>query len=558
MMSKQDLRDLQRAWEDGPVKAALDAKGERKASFETPSGIPIERLYTPPEFEDQDSSYQDDLGFPGQFPFTRGKDPLGYRGAHWLFMQYAGFGDAAEANKRYRFLLEQGQTGMSIALDLPTQIGLDSDDPMADGEVGKVGVAIDSLEDLETMFNGIPLDKPGQISFVANAMSVVGLAMFIALAKKQGVPCQDITLRIQNDVLKEFISRGTYIFPPEPSLRLSTDLIVYCAENHPNWLPLTLCGYHLREAGSDAVQEVAYSIANGLAYMDAVAARGVDVEKVLPQLSAFMSVNLNFFEEIAKFRAMRRLWARVAGERYGVSDTSKLTLSLVNFTAGSSLTAQQPLNNIVRVAIECLAGVLGGCQSLFPCSMDEAYCTPTEAAVKVALRTQQIIAHETGIGATIDPMGGSYYLESLTDSIEKRAREELNKIDEIGGAAKAIESDYFRKEIDRTAYKWQRQVDRGEQLIVGVNCFQETEEPPMEIFTPPAGAQDRQIAKLNRLKERRDSMRVDAALAQVAKAAASDENTVPALVEAVDAYATLGEICSTLRGVFGDYQESGF
>jgi methylmalonyl-CoA mutase N-terminal domain/subunit len=558
MMDHQDLKYLRKAWEQGPVDAALKDKGERKTSFETPSDIPVARLYSPEDLEDKGFNYERDLGFPGQFPFTRGKDPIGYRGAHWLFMQYAGYGDAKEANKRYRFLLAQGQTGMSIALDLPTQIGLDSDDPMADGEVGKIGVAIDSLEDFEALFEGIPLSKPGQISFVANAMSVVGLAMFIALAKKQGVPCRDITLRIQNDVLKEFISRGTYIFPPEPSLRLSTDLIVYCAENHPNWLPLTLCGYHLREAGSDAVQEVAYSIANGLAYMDAAAARGVDMEKVLPQLSAFMSVNLNFFEEIAKFRAMRRLWARVAGKRYNISDTSKLALSLVNFTAGSTLTAQQPMNNIVRVAIECMAGVLGGCQSLFPCSMDEAYCTPTEAAVKVALRTQQIIAHETGIGDTVDPMGGSYFLESLTDSIEERAMEELDKIEKMGGAAKAIENSYFRRQIDVSAYKWQRRVDSGEQQIVGVNAFKETEETPMEIFTPPAGAQERQIAKLNRLKKQRDGARVKAALEQVAKAAASNENTVPALVEAVGAYATLGEICSTLRGVLGDYEESGF
>ena len=404
-MSEQKIGEQLSLWEQGPVERELKARGERKESFTTPSGIEVKRLYTPLDLAELGQDYNRDLGFPGQFPFTRGKDPLGYRAAHWLFMQYAGFGDAAEANKRYRYLLAHGGTGISIALDLPTQLGLDSDDPLADGEVGRIGVALDSLQDVETVFKGIPLDQPRQISLVANAMSVVGLAMFIALAKKQEVDPAKITLRIQNDILKEFISRGTYIYPPGPSLRLSCDLIEYCARNHPNWLPLTLCGYHLREAGSDAVQEVAFSLADGLAYLDEVASRGVDLEKVLPQLSAFMSVNMNFMEEIAKFRVMRRLWARLAKERYGVKDQDKLTLALVNFTAGSTLTAQQPMNNAVRVAIECLAGVLGGCQSLFPCSYDEAYCTPTEESVKLALRTQQIIAHETGLADTIDPPG---------------------------------------------------------------------------------------------------------------------------------------------------------
>ena len=397
----------------------LKTKSERAENFATPSGIEVKRLYTPLDTEEAGQEYGRDLGFPGQFPFTRGKDALGYRSNHWLFMQYAGFGDAVEANKRYRYLLAQGGAGISIALDLPTQMGMDSDDPLADGEVGRIGVALDSLDDVETVFKGIPLDQPRQISLVANAMSTVGLAMFIALAKKQGVDPSKITLRIQNDILKEFISRGTYIYPPGPSLKLSCDLIEYCARNHPNWLPLTLCGYHIREAGSDAVQELAVSLADGLAYLDEVAARGADMEKVLPRLSAFMAVNMNFMEEIAKFRVMRRLWARLAKKRYNVTDPDKLGLALVNFTAGSTLTAQQPMNNVVRVAIECLAGVLGGCQSLFPCSYDEAYCTPTEESVKLALRTQQIIAHETGLADTIDPLGGSYYLESLTEELEK-------------------------------------------------------------------------------------------------------------------------------------------
>ncbi|MCB2228833.1 MAG: methylmalonyl-CoA mutase [Desulfarculaceae bacterium] len=556
-MSKDRLGEQLSLWEEGPVAKALQARGERKDSFATPSGIPVKRLYTPLDVEAAGQDYVEDLGFPGRFPFTRGKDPLGYRAAPWLFMQYAGFGDAAEANKRYRYLLAQGGAGISIALDLPTQLGLDSDDPLADGEVGRIGVALDSLQDLETVFEGIPLDQPRQISLVANAMSVVGLAMFIALAKKQGVDPDQITLRIQNDILKEFISRGTYIYPPEPSLRLSCDLIEYCANHHPNWLPLTLCGYHLREAGSDAVQEVAFSLADGLAYLDEVARRGANLDAVLPQLSAFMSCNMNFMEEIAKFRVMRRLWARLAKERYGVSDPDKLGLSLVNFTAGSTLTAQQPMNNVVRVAIECLAGVLGGCQSLFPCSYDEAFCTPTEESVKLALRTQQIIAHETGLADTIDPLGGSYFLESLTEQIEAKVRELLAEVESQGGAVKCIDNQWFRRAIDETAYEWQTKVDAGEQVVVGVNAFTEEDDPPIAIFRPPAEAQERQIAKLKALRASRDQAKVDAALEGVAAAAREGVNTVPAITAAVEAYATIGEICGTMGQVFGLYRESG-
>ncbi|MCF8034287.1 MAG: methylmalonyl-CoA mutase [Desulfarculaceae bacterium] len=556
-MSEQQIAKQLSLWEQGPMERELQARGERKESFATPSGIEVKRLYTPLDLEQAGQDYNRDLGYPGQFPFTRGKDPLGYRANHWLFMQYAGFGDAAEANKRYRYLLAHGGTGISIALDLPTQLGLDSDDPLADGEVGRIGVALDSLQDLETVFDGIPLDQPRQISLVANAMSSVGLAMFVALAKKQGVDPAKITLRIQNDILKEFISRGTYIYPPGPSLRLSCDLIEYCARNHPNWLPLTLCGYHLREAGSDAVQEVAISLADGLAYLDEVAERGVDLEKVLPQLSAFMSVNMNFMEEIAKFRVMRRLWARLAKERYGVKDPDKLGLALVNFTAGSSLTAQQPMNNVVRVAIECLAGVLGGCQSLFPCSYDEAFCTPTEESVKLALRTQQIIAHESGLADTIDPLGGSYFLESLTEQIEAKVRELLDETEKQGGAVKCIENQWFRRQIDESAYEWQKKVDAGEQVVVGVNAFTEDVEPAIEIFRPPVEAQQRQINKLKTLRASRDPDLVEAALNKVAAAAREGSNTIPAMVEAVEAYATIGEICGTMAQVFGLYRESG-
>ncbi|MBU2516130.1 MAG: methylmalonyl-CoA mutase [Proteobacteria bacterium] len=554
-MDKEKLASLYRQWNEGLVEQALKKTPERPGCGQTPAGIPIKQIYTPLDLEEGGFDYVRDLGFPGQFPFTRGRDPLGYRSNYWLFMQYAGFGDAEEANKRYRYLLSQGQAGISVAFDLPTQVGLDSDDPMADGEVGKIGVAVSSLQDLETVFDGIPLNKLRQISLVANGMSAIMLAMFIALAEKQGVPVEECTLRIQNDVLKEFISRGAYIFPPEPSIRLTTDVVVFCAEHHPAWLPLTLCGYHIREAGANAAQEVAYCLANGLAYMDEVVRRGAPLERVLPQLSAFMAVNMNFFEEIAKFRALRRLWARLVTQRYGVSPDTNLGLSLVNFTAGSSLTAQQPLNNVVRVAVECLAGVLGGCQSLFPCSMDEAYATPTEAAVKVALRTQQIIAKETGIGDTVDPMGGSYYLESLTGEIERRALKMIEEIEALGGSVKAIDQGYFRRNIDEASYQWQKEVDSGARTIVGVNAYQDEVEVPMEIFRPPAETQARQIASLKKLRQERDNDRVEKALDRVRAVAATEENLVPALVEAVKAYATMGEICGVLRSVFGEHNE---
>jgi len=556
-MKRQKLEDLKSGWDEGVVKDTLARQRERKQVFLTESSMPVERLYTPLDMEKRGFDYARDLGFPGQFPFTRGKDPLGYRGNFWIFQQYAGFGDAEEANKRYRFLLDQGQTGISIALDLPTQIGLDSDHPLAEGEVGKVGVSICSLEDLEVIFKGIPLDKPRQISLVANAPAIIGLAMFIALAEKQGVSTDQMVLRIQNDILKEFIARGTYIYPPEPSVRLATDVMTYCAENHPNWLPLTVCGYHIREAGATASQEIAFSLANALEYLDHVYQRGFDVQNILPKLSAFMSVNMNFFEEIAKFRTLRRLWARLFKERYNITDVSKLGFNLVNFTAGSSLTAQQPMNNIVRVAIECLAGVLGGCQSLFPCSMDEAYCTPTESSVKLALRTQQIIAHETGIADTIDPLGGSYYVEELTFALEDEARRYLDQIEKVGGAVNGIEKGYFQEEIANSAYRHQKAIENRERVIVGVNEFMEGEEPPIEIFRPPKDTEEKQKRKLRKLRETRNKRRVRDALATVERVAQTDENLVPILVEAVKNYATLGEISDALRNVYGEYRETG-
>ena len=555
-MNDSKLRDLKAKWDENFVRKNLARQKERKKIFQTESGIRIEPLYTPLSLEEVGFDYEKDLGFPGQYPFTRGKDPLGYRANFWIFQQYAGFGDAEEANRRYRFLLDHGQTGISIALDLPTQMGIDSDHPLAEGEVGKVGVAIDSFEDLEIIFNEIPLNRPRQISFVANAIAPIGLAMFIALAEKQQVPADQIILRMQNDILKEFIARNTYIYPPQPSLRLATDLITYCAVHHPNWLPLTVCGYHIREAGATASQEIAFTVADALEYMDHVHRRGFEVEKILPMLSAFMSVNMNFFEEIAKFRALRRLWARLFKERYDIKDDSKLSFNLVNFTAGSSLTAQQPMNNIVRVTIECLAGVLGGCQSLFPCSMDEAYCTPTENSVKLALRTQQIIAHEAGITETNDPLGGSYYIEALTHSLENEAKRYLDEIEKIGGTLKAIESGYFQERIGESSYRRQKEIENKERIIVGVNDFIDGEALPIEIFRPPEDSAEKQKTKLRRLRETRNTGKVKDVLKRIEGVAKTEENLIPVLIEAVKSYATVGEISDVFRRMYGEYHET--
>lgn len=549
--------NIKRKWINKYQKNVM-IQGERKQQFKTTSGIPIKPIYGPVDLKKKGFNYEKDLGFPGEYPFTRGKDYGGYRDKFWIFQQYAGFGDAEEANKRYKFLLDQGQTGISIALDLPTQIGLDSDHPLAAGEVGKVGVSVCSLEDLEIIFKGIPLNKLRQISLVANGPAIIGLAMFIALAERQGVSTDQMVLRIQNDILKEFIARGTYIYPPESSVRLATDVMTYCAENHPTWLPLTVCGYHIREAGATASQEIAFSLANALEYLDHIYQRGFDVQDILPKLSAFMSVNMDFLEEIAKFRALRRLWARLFKERYNVKDVSNLSFNLVNFTAGSSLTAQQPMNNIVRVAIECLAGVLGGCQSLFPCSMDEAYCTPTENSVKLALRTQQIIAHETGIADTIDPLGGSYYLEELTSALEEQARRYLEQIEKLGGAVKAIEKGYFQEEIANSAYKQQKALENKERIIVGVNEYVEKEELPIQIFRPPKDTEEKQKKKLRKLRKKRNNMKVRDALTQVEKVSQTDENLVPVIVNAVKNYATLGEIADALRNIFGEYTETRY
>ncbi len=546
-------------WEAKSVAKTLARAPERAAKFETSSGIPVERLCTPdaaaavcPAVAEE---YLARLGFPGEYPFTRGVQPTMYRGRFWTMRQYAGFGTAAESNQRYKYLLAQGQTGLSVAFDLPTQIGYDADDPLALGEVGKVGVAISSLADMETLLAGIPLDKVS-ISMTINAPAAILLAMVIAVARQQGVAPQGLRGTVQNDILKEYIARGTYIFPPAPSMRLITDLFRYCAAEVPNWNTISISGYHIREAGSTAVQEVAFTLANGIAYVEAAIAAGLAVDAFAPQLAFFFNAHNNFLEEIAKFRAARRLWAKIMRERFSAKDPKSWQLRFHTQTAGSTLTAQQPENNIVRVTLQALAAVLGGTQSLHTNSKDEALALPSEAAVEVALRTQQIIAYESGVADTIDPLAGSYYVEYLTDEIERRAAHYIERIGAMGGAAKAIEVGYIQNEIQDAAYAALRAVESNEQVVVGVNRFQRTREAlPSDLLKIDEAVQAEQIARLRTVRANRDAGNVAGALARI-QAAAQDPSAplMPLFVEAVSAYATLGEICNTLRGVFGEYR----
>jgi methylmalonyl-CoA mutase N-terminal domain/subunit len=468
--------------------------------------------------------------------------------------QYAGYADAEESNRRYKFLLEQGQTGLSVAFDLPTQIGYDSDDPMAQAEVGKVGVAIDSLEDMERLFDGIPLDKVST-SMTINATAPILLAMYIAVAKKQGVDPKELSGTIQNDILKEYIARGTYIFPPGPSLRLIVDVFKYCADHLPKWNPISISGYHMREAGATAVQEVAFTFANAIAYVSAAVKAGLDVDRFAPRLSFFFVAQSNLFEEVAKFRAARRLWAEIMRERFGARDPRSWLLRFHTQTAGVSLTAQQPLNNVIRTTVQALAAVLGGTQSLHTNAYDEALGLPTEASAQLALRTQQILAYETGVADTIDPLAGSYYVEWLTDQLECRIRDYIRTIDEMGGALAAIESGYIQREIQESAWRFQQQVESGERIIVGVNKFTTAEEVQVPIQRVDRAAQLRQVERVRDLRRRRDNRRVEAALARLEEVARSNENTMPAILECVEAYATIGEICRVLRRVFGEYKE---
>jgi len=537
------------------VAKTLQKMPERKPAFVNTSGIPVERVYTPLDLEGFD--YMEQLGFPGDFPYTRGVQPTAYRGRFWTMRQYAGFGSAQETNERYHYLLNAGQTGLSVAFDLPTQIGYDSDHELALGEVGKVGVAIDSLWDMETLFQGIPLDKVST-SMTINSPAAILMAMYLVVAEKQNISYDKLRGTIQNDILKEYSSRGTYIFPPRPSMKIITDIFEYCSKEVPQWNTISISGYHIREAGATAVQEVAFTLANGFAYVDAAIKAGLPVDTFGPRLSFFFNAHADFLEEVAKFRAARRLWARTMKERFGAKDPRSLMLRFHTQTAGCTLTAQQPLNNIVRVAFQAMSAVLGGTQSLHTNSMDEALALPSEQAVQVALRTQQIIAYETGVADTVDPLAGSYYIEKLTDEIEARAQAYIDTIEKMGGPVAAVEKGYIQKEIQESAYRYQKEIESNERIIVGLNKFQVQEEKPKGLLKVDPTVRDRQIERLKALKAQRDAAAVSQALAGVKEAAQTGANLMPPILTAVRAMATLGEICDTLREVFGEYKASAF
>ncbi|MCL4424009.1 MAG: methylmalonyl-CoA mutase family protein [Firmicutes bacterium] len=550
MFNLDRIRQEREKWEKGTLAKTLARFPEAKKEFVTGSGLPAERLYTPEALAPMD--YIRDLGFPGEYPFTRGVQPTMFRGRPWTMRQYAGFGDAEETNRRFRYLLEQGQTGLSIAFDLPTQVGYDSDHPMAEGEVGRVGVAIDTLEDMESLFQGIPLDKVST-SMTINAPAAILLSMYIAVAEKQGVDPRVLSGTIQNDILKEYAARGTYIFPPQPSMRIITDIFDYCSKNLPEWNTISISGYHIREAGCTAVQEVAFTLADGVAYVQAAIGRGLDIDEFAPRLSFFFNSHMDFFEEVAKFRAARRLWARIMKEQFGAKNPRSWMLRFHTQTAGSTLTAQQPDNNVIRVVLQALAAVLGGTQSLHTNSRDEALALPTEESVRIALRTQQIIAYESGVTETIDPLGGSFYVEDLTNRIEAGAREYLDRIARMGGAVAAVEQGFIQREIQESAYRYQKEVEARRRTVVGVNAFQTPEVPSWDLLRVDPAVGKRQKEKLARVKSRRDNGAVRAALEELHRAARGEENFLPPILEAVRAYCSLGEIIGVLREVFGEY-----
>ncbi|MCS7247776.1 MAG: methylmalonyl-CoA mutase family protein [Anaerolineales bacterium] len=551
-MTKLDA-ELQR-WEEAVLKPTLSRFPERKAEFKTSSGIPMPRFLLPTW---EDESYLEKLGFPGEPPFTRGIQPTMYRGRLWTMRQYAGYATAEESNRRYRYLLKQGQTGLSVAFDLPTQIGYDADDPIASGEVGKVGVSISSLQDMETLFRDIPLDKVST-SMTINAPAAILLAMYIAVAKKQGVEIRQLRGTIQNDILKEYVARGTYIFPPKPSMRLITDVFRFCHAEMPHWNAISISGYHIREAGSTAVQEVAFTLAHAIAYIEAAIQAGLNVDEFADQISFFFCVHNHFLEEIAKFRAARRLYAKIMRQRFKAQNPRSWMLRFHSQTGGSTLTAQQPENNIVRTALQALAAVLGGTQSLHTNSMDEALWLPTETSARIALRTQQIIAYESGVADTVDPLAGSYLLEYLTDEIERRAQVYLDHIDALGGALMAIEQGYIQNEIQNAAYETQRAIERGEQIVVGVNCFQIEEKLELERLKVDPAIEVTQRQRLAELRAKRDHARVQELLAQLESTARGEGALMPLFIECVENSVTLGEICNTLRRVWGEYRPPQF
>jgi len=544
------LREKKQEWEK-KVQKTLEKRPERKDNFSLDNGTEIERLYTPLEMEEWD--YQEKLGFPGEYPYTRGVQPTMYRGRLWTMRQYAGFGAAEETNQRFRYLLEQGQTGLSVAFDLPTQIGFDSDHPMARGEVGRVGVAVDSLKDMEILMEEIPLDRVST-SMTINAPAAILLAMYLAVAEKQGVPWEKLNGTIQNDILKEYVARGTYIFPPRESMRLVVDTFAFARENLPQWNNISISGYHIREAGSTAAQEIAFTLSNGIAYVQAALDAGMEVDEFAPRLSFFFNAHVNFFEEIAKFRAARRIWASIMKERFGAENPRSQMLRFHTQTAGCSLTAQQPDVNVVRVAFQALSAVLGGTQSLHTNSRDEALALPSEHSVLIALRTQQVIGYEIGVSDTVDPLGGSFYLEKLTDQLEKEIEDYLQRIEKMGGAISAIEKGYMQKEIQESAYQYQQEVEREEKIVVGVNRFTTEEDYPISLLKVDPAVSERQVRRLQNIREERDQRRVAETLQTLRKAALGDANLVPPIVEAVKAYATMGEICGVLREVLGEHQ----
>lgn len=546
-MNKEKLQQGLNEYEAKVAKAV--AKFPERKNFEA------QRLYTLLDIEDFD--YGEKLGFPGQYPFTRGVQPTMYRGRLWTMRAYAGFATAEETNARYKYLLEAGQTGLSVAMDLPTQIGLDSDHELSHGEVGKVGVAIDSLADMEALFDGIPLDKVST-SMTINGPAAVLLAMYVAVAEKQGVKPEALKGTIQNDILKEYIARGTYIFPPRPSMRLITDTFEYCSKNIPKWNTISVGAYHIREAGASEVQEIAFAFANAMAYIDAAIKAGQKVDDFAPGISWIFTAGLDFFGEVAKFRAARRLWARIMKERYGASVPKAQMLRVHVHTAGSVLTAQQPLNNVVRITWQALSAVLGGIQSMACCAYDEAIALPTEESATLALRTQQLLAYESGVTDTIDPLAGSYYIETLTDKIEKEAYDYIDKIDRMGGAVAAIEQGYMQQEMAAHAYEYQHEVELGKRTVIGVNKFNDSKKlAEQDVLTADLSVGERQIARLEKMKAARDNEAVKAALEKLREAAKGTENLMPYLIDAVKTYATLGEICGVLREEFGEYKQSG-
>ncbi len=546
------IKEETERWENTTVKKSLQKFPERTEGFRTTSGITMKRLHTPADINDTD--YVTELGFPGEYPFTRGVQPTMYRGRYWTMRQYSGFGTAEDTNRRYKYLLDQGQTGLSVAFDLPTQIGYDSDHPLSMGEVGKCGVAIDSLGDMEILFEGIPLNKVST-SMTINSTAATLLAMYMVVAEKQGVPPAELRGTIQNDILKEYIARGTYIYPPQPSMRIVTDIFAFCKDHLPQWNSISISGYHIREAGSSAVQEVAFTLADGIAYVDAAIRAGLDVDEFAQRLSFFFNCHNNFFEEIAKFRAARRLWAQIMKERFNAKKPGSCMLRFHTQTAGCTLTAQQPYNNVVRVAYQAMAAVLGGTQSLHTNSFDEALSLPSERAVQVALRTQQIIAEESGCADVVDPLGGSYYVESLTNEIEKRVQTYLDEIDRMGGSLKAIEKGYVQQEIANSAYEHQKAVDSGEQVIVGVNKYTTQEQHGAELLHVGADLEAKQMERLARLRGERNSQKVAQVLERVSSVAKSNDNIMPVMIEAAEAYATVGEVSDALRQAFGEYRE---